>query len=200
MMRVCNLDTCPAGIATQNPELRKRFAGKPEYVENFMRFIAAELREYMAKLGCKTIDEMVGRSDLLKVREDLSGREKEIDLSKILNNPFADQKKKVIFDPKQVYDFELEKSKDITVLLKQLGPALEKQQRRSTSRISAPLPSILLLCRVSPRPAATPPRVSPWACPSSADVSTSRLFFSAPTHSSRPSLRLRPPSFKEVQE
>ena len=131
MMRVCNLDTCPAGIATQNPELRKRFAGKPEYVENFMRFIAAELREYMAKLGCKTIDEMVGRSDLLKVREDLSGREKEIDLSKILNNPFADQKKKVIFDPKQVYDFELEKSKDITVLLKQLGPALEKQQRRS---------------------------------------------------------------------
>ena len=131
MMRVCNLDTCPAGIATQNPELRKRFAGKPEYVENFMRFIAAELREYMAKLGCKTIDEMVGRSDLLKVRDDLSGREKEIDLSKILNNPFADQKKKVIFDPKQVYDFELEKSKDITVLLKQLGPALEKQQRRS---------------------------------------------------------------------
>ena len=125
MMRVCNLDTCPAGIATQNPELRKRFAGKPEYVENFMRFIAAELREYMAKLGCKTIDEMVGRSDLLKVRDDLSGREKEIDLSKILNNPFADQKKKVIFDPKQVYDFELEKSKDITVLLKQLGPALE---------------------------------------------------------------------------
>ena len=131
MMRVCNLDTCPAGIATQNPELRKRFAGKPEYVENFMRFIAAELREYMAKLGCKTIDEMVGRSDLLKVRDDLSGREKEIDLSKILNNPFADQKKKVIFDPKQVYDFELEKSKDITVLLKQLGPALEKQQSRS---------------------------------------------------------------------
>ena len=131
MMRVCNLDTCRTGIATQNPELRKRFAGKPEYVENFMRFIAAELREYMAKLGCKTIDEMVGRSDLLKVREDLSGREKEIDLSKILNNPFADQKKKVIFDPKQVYDFELEKSKDITVLLKQLGPALEKQQRRS---------------------------------------------------------------------
>lgn len=65
----------------------------------------------MAKLGCKTIDEMVGRSDLLKVRDDLSGREKEIDLSKILNNPFADQKKKVIFDPKQVYDFELENQK-----------------------------------------------------------------------------------------
>ena len=131
MMRVCNLDTCPAGIATQNPELRKRFAGKPEYVENFMKFIAEELREYMAKLGCRTVDEMVGRSDLLKVREDLTGREKEIDLSRILNNPFAGPKEKVTFDPKHVYDFELEKSKDETVLLKQLGSALANKQRRS---------------------------------------------------------------------
>ena len=131
MMRVCNLDTCPAGIATQNPELRKRFAGKPEYVENFMRFIAEELREYMAKLGFRTVDEMVGRSDLLKVREDLTGHEKEIDLSKILNNPFADAKQKVTFDPKQVYDFELEKTKDEKVLLKQLAGALEKGEKRS---------------------------------------------------------------------
>ncbi|MCM1259187.1 MAG: glutamate synthase large subunit, partial [Roseburia sp.] len=130
MMRVCNLDTCPAGIATQNPELRKRFAGKPEYVENFMRFIAEELREYMAKLGCRTIDEMVGRSDLLKVREDLTGREKEIDLSRILNNPFAGPKEKVTFDPKQVYDFELEKTKDEKVLMKQLKSALETRQKR----------------------------------------------------------------------
>ncbi|MCB5495915.1 glutamate synthase-related protein, partial [Mediterraneibacter gnavus] len=68
MMRVCNLDTCPVGVATQNPILRKRFTGKPEYVENFMRFVAQELREYMAELGFKTIDEMVGRSDLLEVR------------------------------------------------------------------------------------------------------------------------------------
>ena len=131
MMRVCNLDTCPAGIATQNPELRKRFAGKPEYVENFMRFIAEELREYMAKLGFRTVDEMVGRSDLLKVREDLAGHEKEIDLSKILNNPFADAKQKVTFDPKQVYDFELEKTKDEKVLLKQLAGALERGEKRS---------------------------------------------------------------------
>ena len=130
MMRVCNLDTCPAGIATQNPELRKRFAGKPEYVENFMRFIAEELREYMAKLGCRTIDEMVGRSELLKVREDLSGREKEIDLSRILNKPFAGPKEKVTFDKKQVYDFELEKTKDEKVLLKQLKSALESRQKR----------------------------------------------------------------------
>ena len=131
MMRVCNLDTCPAGIATQNPELRKRFAGKPEYVENFMKFIAQELREYMAKLGCRTIDEMVGRSDLLKVRKDLTEREREIDLSRILNNPFAGPKEKVTFDPKHVYDFELEKSKDERVLIKQLGTALENKQRRS---------------------------------------------------------------------
>ena len=65
MMRVCNLDTCPVGVATQNPELRKRFRGKPEYVVNFMKFIAEELREYMAKLGIRTIDELVGRSDCL---------------------------------------------------------------------------------------------------------------------------------------
>jgi len=69
MMRVCNLDTCPMGVATQNPELRKRFVGKPEYVENFMRFIAMELREYMAKLGVRTVDELVGRTDLLKKKE-----------------------------------------------------------------------------------------------------------------------------------
>ena len=130
MMRVCNLDTCPAGIATQNPELRKRFAGKPEYVENFMRFIAEELREYMAKLGCRTVDELVGRSDFLKVREDLSERESKLNLDNILNNPFAGTKQKVIFDPKQVYDFELDKTKDMNVLMKQLMPALEKKQKR----------------------------------------------------------------------
>ena len=94
MMRVCNLDTCPAGIATQNPELRKRFAGKPEYVENFMRFIAEELREIMAKLGCRTIDEMVGRSDLLRVKRgfDRTGRQATSTFRKILNNPFAGPK------------------------------------------------------------------------------------------------------------
>ena len=93
MMRVCNLDTCPVGIATQNPELRKRFKGKPEYVENFMRFIAQELREYMAKLGVRTIDEMVGRSDLLKVKEDAkTPMAAKMDLSQILYNPYAGEK------------------------------------------------------------------------------------------------------------
>ena len=131
MMRVCNLDTCPAGVATQNPELRKRFSGKPEYVENFMLFIAEEMREYMAKLGCATVDDLVGRSDLLKVRSGLTEREAKIDLSNILNNPFDGKKNKVIFDPKHVYDFHLDKSKDLTVLLPGFQDALEKKQRKS---------------------------------------------------------------------
>ena len=131
MMRVCNLDTCPVGIATQNPELRKRFKGKPEYVINFMHFIAEELREYMAKLGVRTVDELVGRSDLLKVREGLDEREQKVDLSSILNNPFAGPKQKVTFDPKQVYDFELEKTADERILMKQLKTALDTKQKRS---------------------------------------------------------------------
>ena len=91
MMRVCNLDTCPVGVATQNPELRKRFKGKPEYVVNFMKFIAQELREYMAKLGIRTVDELVGRVDLLKVKDGVSeGKADEVCLSKILNADFAD--------------------------------------------------------------------------------------------------------------
>lgn len=94
MMRVCNLDTCPVGVATQNPELRKRFAGKPEYVENFMRFIAEEVREYMAKLGIRTLNELIGRSDFLKVRDDLAEdeRTKRLDLSPIIDNPFINEK------------------------------------------------------------------------------------------------------------
>lgn len=119
MMRVCHQDTCPMGIATQNPELRKRFAGKPEYVENFMIFIARQLREYMAKLGIRTVDEMVGRTDLLKKREDLTGRDARVDLSRILDpNPEREQ---CVFDASCVYDFELEKTKDEAVLLKTKG-------------------------------------------------------------------------------
>ena len=94
MMRVCNLDTCPVGVATQNPELRKRFRGKPEYVENFMKFIAEEVRELMAKFGVQTLDELVGRTDLLKVRDDLDmERAGKLDLSAIINNPFVKEKK-----------------------------------------------------------------------------------------------------------
>ena len=121
MMRVCHQDTCPMGIATQNPELRKRFAGKPEYVENFMIFIARQLREYMAKLGVRTVDEMVGRTDLLKKREGLTGRDAKINLSRILDpNPEMDRAQ-CVFDPACVYDFELEQTKDEAVLLKMKG-------------------------------------------------------------------------------
>lgn len=84
MMRVCNLDTCPVGIATQNKELRKRFSGKPEYVINFMYFIAEELREYMAKLGFRTVEEMVGRFDRLKQKENIKGfKRSKINLSSV---------------------------------------------------------------------------------------------------------------------
>lgn len=133
MMRVCNLDTCPVGVATQNPELRRNFRGKPEYVENFMRFIAQELREYMARLGVKTVEELVGRTDLLKMRDDLTPRQQEVDLSRILNNPYAGMKKGTTFDPSQVYDFGLEKTLDEKVLLKQLAKAMESGQKRSVS-------------------------------------------------------------------
>ena len=127
MMRVCNLDTCPVGVATQNPELRKRFAGKPEYVINFMRFIAQELREYMAKLGVATVDELVGRTDLLK--PNAKAAEKHVDLSKILGYKY-DPAQKMDYNHKNVYDFKLEKTADMKVLMKELMPALEKKQKK----------------------------------------------------------------------
>ena len=131
MMRVCDLDTCPVGVATQNPELRKRFQGKPEYVMNFMRFIAEELREYMARLGVRTINELVGRTNLLKKKETPENiHASRINLKAILNNPYA-QEEKVTFDPAQVYDFELENTADEKILLKKLRGALEKKQKRS---------------------------------------------------------------------
>lgn len=131
MMRVCNLDTCPVGIATQNPELRKRFKGKPEYVVNFMYFIAQELREYMAKLGVRTVDELVGRTDLLKKKEHISSkRADKVDLSAILGNPYAD-KKLAGYNHKSVYDFELGKTIDEKILLKKLRPALVNGQKKS---------------------------------------------------------------------
>ena len=105
-MRVCNLDTCPVGVATQNPILRKRFTGKPEYVENFMRFVAQEFREYMAELGFKTIDEMVGRSDLLEIRPGVEN----VDLSRVINNPYI-KAKEIRHNPKNNYDFKFRRSK-----------------------------------------------------------------------------------------
>ena len=126
MMRVCNLDTCPVGVATQNPKLRKRFAGKPEYVINFMRFVAQNLREHMAKLGVRTVEELVGRTDLLAMREHaVNERAATVDLSAILNNPYVSSGKKQHFDPADVYDFHLEKTLDLSVLEPQLKEALK---------------------------------------------------------------------------
>ena len=88
MMRVCHLDTCPVGIATQNPELRKMFTGKPEFVENFFRFVAEEVRELMATLGFRTMDELIGRSDLLDVTSAIDHwKARGLDLSSILRQP-----------------------------------------------------------------------------------------------------------------
>jgi len=127
MMRVCNLDTCPVGVATQNPELRKRFRGRPEYVVNFMRFVAQELREHMAKLGVRTVDGLVGRTDLLRQREKaVNDRAATVDLSAILDNPYLGDGYKTRFDPADVYDFKLEDTVDWSVLLPRLGGALGK--------------------------------------------------------------------------
>ncbi len=124
MMRVCNLDTCPMGIATQNEKLRRRFCGKPEYVENFMRFIARQLREILASLGLRSVDELVGRSDLLKVRGDIANaRAAAVDMSRILNGgvPLPER-----FDPAHAFNFALEKTVDRRVLLAKMGAKLKK--------------------------------------------------------------------------
>ena len=125
MMRVCNLDTCPVGVATQNPELRKRFKGKPEYVENFMKFIAQELREYMALLGIKKVDDLIGRTDLLKVKDDPKVKEHHINFNEIIDSSFAGERKENKFNPKNVFNFELEKTIDEKVLLPKLKKSLQ---------------------------------------------------------------------------
>ncbi|MGN0461574.1 MAG: glutamate synthase large subunit, partial [Ruminococcus sp.] len=136
MMRVCNLDTCPVGIATQNPELRKRFKGKPEYVINFMHFIAQELREYMAKLGIRTVDELVGRSDLLRVKDaEVGSKGAKIDMSKIINNPYANTDAPRIFNSEDAYDFGLENTIDEKIILKELSPAFKNKKRKHSIEI-----------------------------------------------------------------
>jgi glutamate synthase (ferredoxin) len=131
MMRVCNQDTCPMGIATQNPELRKRFKGKPEHVQNYMLFIARQLREIMAKLGFRTIEEMVGRSDKLERRQNMRiGRADTVDLSRILDNPYVNSEERH-FDPAKVYDFELEKTVDESIFLKKMGKNLKAGKPQS---------------------------------------------------------------------
>ncbi|MDD6154636.1 MAG: glutamate synthase large subunit [Eubacteriales bacterium] len=130
MMRVCNLDTCPAGIATQNEELRKRFAGKPEYVMNFMLYIAEEVREIMAKLGIRTMDELVGRTDLLTARLGrVTSRADKIDMSSIL----GERAYPVRFESKDIYDFKLESTADLADLVPEFNDSFDKKVPHTSS-------------------------------------------------------------------
>lgn len=126
MMRVCNLDTCPVGIATQNPELRGRFCGKPEYVMNFMTFVAEELREIMAKLGVRTVDELVGRTDKITVRE----KQVTERAAKVCLNSIFGEKTNVSthFEAKDIFNFELEKTIDEKNLVPTFEPYFKKNK------------------------------------------------------------------------
>ncbi len=122
-MRVCHLDTCPVGVATQNPELRKHFTGKPEFVENYFRFVAEEVRELMASLGFRSLDEMIGRSDVLDVSEAVDHwKAHGLDLSSILEQPDVsdDVGRRCV----QAQDHGLDQALD-NELIRQAAPALE---------------------------------------------------------------------------
>jgi glutamate synthase (ferredoxin) len=141
MMRVCHLDTCPVGVATQNPELRKKFTGDPAHVVNFMRFIAQEVREHMAKLGFRTVNEMVGRSDKLEVRRAVEHwKAKGLDYAAILYQPkVAASVGRYCQIPQ---NHGLENALDNQVLLDLATPALERGEKvkarldiRNTNRV-----------------------------------------------------------------
>jgi len=124
MMRVCNLDTCPAGIATQNPELRKRFAGQPEHVVNLLRFIGEDLRKIMASLGFRTLEEMVGRSDLLEFSPiPALPKSATIDMSRILHRPEVPATR--LRTKRIAQDHDLESTFDSRILVDLCAHALE---------------------------------------------------------------------------
>ena len=128
MMRVCHLNTCPAGIATQDPRLRAKYTGKPEHVVNFMTFIAQELRELMAQMGFRTIEEMVGRTDRLEPRKAITHwKAKGLDFSKILYQPDVGPEVGRFCSIKQ--DHGIAQSLDITTLLKLCAPAIERREK-----------------------------------------------------------------------
>jgi len=156
-MRVCHLDTCPVGVATQNPELRKRFDGRPEYVVNFMRFIAQEVREYMAELGFRTFDEMVGRSERIEMRRAVDHwKARNVDFSRILFKPTV---------PKHYgrtcripQDHGLDKTLDATTLLELARPALDEKKPvratlpiRNTNRVVGTMTGSELTRRYGPQ-------------------------------------------------
>ena len=124
MMRVCHLDTCPVGVATQNPVLREKFTGKPEFVENFFRFIAIEVREYLAELGFKTLDEAIGHSEILDTRKAISHwKASGLDLSPILHK--VDIDKNASLRQTTTQDHGLSKALD-NKLIEICQPALQK--------------------------------------------------------------------------
>jgi len=128
MMRVCHLDTCPVGVATQNPELRKKYTGDPTHVVNFMRFIAQEMREYMAKLGFRTVNEMVGRSDRLEMKRAVNHwKAKGLDYSAILYQPPVGPEVGRYCQIPQ--NHKLENALDNRVLLDLAKPALERGEK-----------------------------------------------------------------------
>jgi glutamate synthase (ferredoxin) len=128
MMRVCHLNTCPAGVATQDPRLREKFAGKPEHVVNFMRFIAQDVREWMAKLGFRTVDEMVGRVDRLEPRRAVDHwKARGFDFSNILYQP--DVGPEVGRFKQMEQDHGLEQSLDVSRLLDICAPAIERGEK-----------------------------------------------------------------------
>lgn len=129
MMRVCNLNTCPMGVATQDPQLRKNFRGKPEYVVNFMHFIAQEVREYMAMLGFRTIDEMVGRTEVLlaKPEPERNWKNKNLDLSPLLYKPEVEPGTSQVCTQQQ--NHQLEKSLDCRELLAICKTSLETKKK-----------------------------------------------------------------------
>lgn len=127
MMRVCNLNTCPTGVATQDPTLRKNFKGKPEYIVNFMHFIAQEVREYMAMLGFKTINEMIGRTEVLTMKKERNWKAKNLDLSTLLYKPETNYNTKNYCTQKQ--DHHLEKSLDSRELLAICKNSLETKEK-----------------------------------------------------------------------
>jgi glutamate synthase (ferredoxin) len=127
MMRKCHLNTCPVGIATQDPELRKKFNGQPEHVVNYFFLLAEELREIMAQLGFRTINEMVGRVDRLDTRQAIEHwKAKGLDFSAILHKPQVPVH--VLTYCAQPQDHGLERSLDMTVLLEVCKPALEREE------------------------------------------------------------------------
>ncbi|NCB51224.1 MAG: glutamate synthase large subunit [Clostridia bacterium] len=131
MMRLCNKDTCPMGIATQDPKLRRNFSGKPEHVVNFMLYTAEQLREIMASLGTRTVDELVGRTDLLCVNpKQITKRAEMVDVSALLHNPEGSQTRS---DPKCVFDFDLEHTPDEKVLMKLLKSGKQANVKVSCS-------------------------------------------------------------------